>query len=1178
MTKLDSDIGSLIISKLNSNQIKQKSKTTSSEHKSTKTTINQSSEEKSKSFKKLNRSKNDQLNLNQVVNQLGGDKNDLKIIHQAEKDDQNEKIMELDQSSSDPKLANELEALVAELGLPGNNGKLNKRLNKSNSSKDKVEFKQVKENIKSTRLKENQVQKSLSTVSNESITSRKENKIESSKELNSNRKQDKKLQSNKEKESIQSEKIKQVTTQVNPQNSKKRFTDEELEARKTKEAAKAIQRRLEAVRASAAAVPTPVALPTESVNQNSTPTSGTSWLIEPKPVWYDTSYLPPLPLNSNQTNHALTTEKLTELKLRGEFVLNKISQEYLESLRPGNKNSSIKIGLAEADKSFINKILIGGTLKDKLNVLIMLISSSPLFSINHLNSILTLCKKKSREESNQSLKILINWLRGNNKENGINQSGLPNRKLKYFNDQINGLICVNQLRSKNINHNKKQQEIEFNGRVEGDEWLAIWCFEDWFKKWYFDLLSVIESISQDVLVFNRLQSVTYVYYLLNDKPEQEHNLLRLLINKLKDKDKSVCSRSSYYLLKLLEFHPNMKSILIREITNLILKIDLKQQNHHHGKYYGTITLNQIPLSKDNDESISNKLIEVYFELFKDLLGKEMNDDEEEEEEEEQNEDEIELNHKLEQEKQQKNKGKGKKKKDEINNEDPINETKTKLMSAILTGLNRSLPYSKLDQNIKILNELENLFKIIHSSTISVSIQALMILQQIIKIKTSLEDRFYRILYDFILDFRLINSISKHSLFLNLLFKSMKLDKSENRIIAFVRRIIQVLSFHQAPFICSTLVLLDDLFTNSGINFRKLLENSIPIEEKQVETDRSNTINNNDDDERTIMKYDGRKREPKYSNASSSPLLELIPLLSHYHPAVCLNVRELLEGKRVSSIVDTIEIHSLNQFLDRFIYKKLSKKKTIIKGPAIMQPNLHDRIGFINKINHHQKSKFDNNEVEELNSKSFVDKDLDEIEVDKIFFHKYFSQKFELKKMKEEKQKKKNNNQKLKLNLDNDEFGDFGGKGGSDDGSIETDIEEDEIWKAMKNSMGDLDGDVVGSEDDDDGFEDDEEFEGLVEDDKQDDEDDDGVSSTMIVEDMDDLMAFDESEEEEEPRTSGKKRNRTDEDENLLTRKSSESEKDRKKKKKKWGSGAAVFASADDYAELLEREGDGEENL
>jgi len=125
--------------------------------------------------------------------------------------------------------------------------------------------------------------------------------------------------------------------------------------------------------------------------------------------------------------------------------------------------------------------------------------------------------------------------------------------------------------------------------------------------------------------------------LLISKPEQEHNLLRLLVNKLGDSERSVASKASYHLLTILQAHPHMKVVIVREVAALILRAPTStttaasnpKTSHKspqpaaswnaHARYFAVVTFNQIVLTKA-DKEVASKLIDVYFELFKGILG------------------------------------------------------------------------------------------------------------------------------------------------------------------------------------------------------------------------------------------------------------------------------------------------------------------------------------------------------------------------------------------------------------------------------------------------------------------------------------------------------------------------------------------------------------------------------
>lgn len=105
--------------------------------------------------------------------------------------------------------------------------------------------------------------------------------------------------------------------------------------------------------------------------------------------------------------------------------------------------------------------------------------------------------------------------------------------------------------------------------------------------------------------------------------------------------------------------------------------------------------------------------------------------------------------------------------------------------------------------------MDTLFKITHAGTFNTSIQALSLIQQVSQARAAISDRFYRTLYDSLHDERLITS-SKQAMYLNMLFKAMKADTSLPRVMAFVKRLLQMLGLHQPPFICGALYLLGEV--------------------------------------------------------------------------------------------------------------------------------------------------------------------------------------------------------------------------------------------------------------------------------------------------------------------------------------------------------------------------------
>ncbi|EIW71398.1 hypothetical protein TREMEDRAFT_67745 [Tremella mesenterica DSM 1558] len=749
------------------------------------------------------------------------------------------------------------------------------------------------------------------------------------------------------------------------------------------------------------------------------PTSGST--VPAAPSW--PSLVPPLPTPSAPLK-PLPASKLNTLRQRANHLL--------DTLTPLNKSSS------SSDAAFISQILQSGTHQDKLAALILLVRESPVHAVKELNRLRAMAGWKedavgagggNNDQRVAVLKALADWwITGGGKESG---------KLKYFADQP--LLAHPQI---------------------SDRHLLLYAFEDYLKKWYFNILQVIEVSSHVTLPFVRMQALHIIFQLLQGNAEQEQNLLRLGVNKLGDSDKSVASRASYHLLQLLQIHPNMRAVVAREVSTLVLKPspgagstpsssahvrfddDKKKKNKKpsktettsHARYYGLITLNQMTLT-NKDKEVANRLVQLYFEIFREILGDSMNKG---------HDSDVEIgDDQLGQEQVEKVAGKVEKwrgrrkgakpkggRKSAMENEELVETGEAKLVAAVLTGINRALPFASLDED-SFTQYMDSLFKITHSGTFNTSIQALALIFQICQSRQTVSDRFYRTLYDSLFDPRLITA-SKQAMYLNLLFKSLKADTSVSRVMAFVKRLLQMLTSHQPPFICGALYLLGELFSTTP-GLRRMLVEPEDDEEHFVDVDAGPSDAPTNPARPSMTSYDGKKREPQFAHAETSCLWELLPFIDHFHPSVSLQATQLLNSQPLTGSPD-ISLNTLVSFLDRFVYRN-PKKNLQPKGASIMQPAAAgDKSG---QVVMHKGAR--SAEMGYVNDEKFWRKKIEDVPVDQLFFHKYFSS---------------------KLNKENDEDDDDEQVG---EGS---ELDEDEVWKAMQASMPDA-GEMSLSEDSDD---------------------------------------------------------------------------------------------------------------
>lgn len=178
----------------------------------------------------------------------------------------------------------------------------------------------------------------------------------------------------------------------------------------------------------------------------------------------------------------------------------------------------------------------------------------------------------------------------------------------------------------------------------------------------------------------------------------------------------------------------MKSVVVREISSLVLvppppkvvapskqtkkqKKKGKQQpmakktttfdkavddsGNLHARYYGVITLNQTTLTQ-RDGEVAGKLVEVYFEVFRGILGdgKYAKEELTGAEKVEVKEPEVAEGSDKGKGKEHKGKGawKGKGKKTDAK-EDEVEDSDAKMIAAVLSGVNRALPFAKIEDSV-----------------------------------------------------------------------------------------------------------------------------------------------------------------------------------------------------------------------------------------------------------------------------------------------------------------------------------------------------------------------------------------------------------------------------------------------------------------------------------------------
>ncbi|KAJ3036867.1 hypothetical protein HDV00_002350 [Rhizophlyctis rosea] len=759
-------------------------------------------------------------------------------------------------------------------------------------------------------------------------------------------------------------------------------------------------------------------------------------LVQPGGAWYTFS-LPPVTGNIGGSE-----EKIIQLYKQAQQLWEADVAKYEKSKT-----------MSAADRDFISTVLKSGTTTDKVSALTLLIQEAPVHSLASLRDQLIhgMARKKARREAILAVDSI--------KDLFVNNL-LPDRKLRYFRDQP--LLSP---QTKNAH-------------------LVLWFFEDSLKKLYFDFIKLLEELSRDPLLHVKNKMLTYISDLLTTKPEQEQNLLALLVNKLGDQDRKLASKASHLLSQLLLKHPAMKLVVVKEVERLLFRPNVQER----ARYYAITFLNQMILSRrKEDEGVASKLVEIYFAVFDDLVRKNREDVRKPMVEEEGEEGKAEGKGKDKARWRDGKKGKGGKagakgkkggkggkangaeqSEDVVKDIDGID---AKMMAALLTGVNRAFPFAKIPDEV-FQTHLNTLFTISHIGTFNISIQSLTLIHQVQASTSSLSDRFYRTLYSTLLDSRLYTA-SKQALYLNLLYRSLKSDTSLKRTKAFIKRIVQTCAQAQVPFVCAGLFLIGEVMKGRPGLFGMCTQAEEEDDEEvfrdvEEEGEEEGKVGAGEGgagekkEEKKSEKYDGRKRDPLFANADMSCLWELTKFTTHFHPTVSLYASTLLRGTPITppphaTNYDPLQNHTLTRFLDRFVFKNPKKVSTPYKGASLMQPRAgqdakrSEEEGREHLVSGGRKRAvvFEDQEkgrreaLDDLpvGGEGWLRRGEGDVPVDEVFFYKYF----------EGKQKATKPSRKKKGGAGEEEGQEVMDL--DDDVDSDQEIGDEEVWEAMRRSSG-----------------------------------------------------------------------------------------------------------------------------
>mmetsp|Transcript_16050 Transcript_16050/g.33949 ORF Transcript_16050/g.33949 Transcript_16050/m.33949 type:complete len:932 (+) Transcript_16050:120-2915(+) len=499
---------------------------------------------------------------------------------------------------------------------------------------------------------------------------------------------------------------------------------------------------------------------------------------------------------------------------------------------------------------------------------------------------------------------------------GAEMGAVPNSRVGQMASEALSDLFVNTLLPKDrklISLESRPLYLYEGDRTLSPRVLLLWRFEEMIKIRYASYLSryLGRTLSGEDEA-SKKSALATASGLLMQIPEGEETLLTMIVNKIGDPGRKIASAAGHQLRLILDEHPVMVNVVAREVQQLAHRPHLSPR----ALYNCVVFLNQLQLSRDDDEasdaettendkkiqnppSLPASLINTYFHLFEMAIKKEKN--------------------------QQK---KGSK---QSNSKDSA-ATKSRLLSALLTGVNRAHPYlPKKDAAME--QHIDALYRISHTAPPAAATQALMLLFQLAvgsgdsggdatisgkdESVTSRKDRFYRALYSKLVDGEMFAG-RQLTLFFNLLYKAMKHDASVARVSAFLKRLLHTVLHQSSSIMCGSLFLLSEIIK---------CHPELHSEMDSVVSEAS---------------FDPTKREPSAAFSGkvtlSQNLWELSLLTHHFHPSVTKFTAG--SGGEISYKGDPLKDFALSPFLDKFSFrnpKSLEKlSKQLKRGESIAE--------------------------------------------------------------------------------------------------------------------------------------------------------------------------------------------------------------------------------------------------
>lgn len=544
-----------------------------------------------------------------------------------------------------------------------------------------------------------------------------------------------------------------------------------------------------------------------------------------------------------------------------------------------------------SDDRWVESTMKKGTLKDRVAAMSVVVSTDPVHKFYVLDGLLNMAGCSDSNSSTQT-NSRVAQLAAEALEDLFVNTFLPNRR-KLISMEQRPLYLYESEGVKNTTKKTLSPRI-----------LLLWRFEEMVKaKYHLFLRQYVSLTLREGTELQKIPTIRLAAVLLRSIPEGESTLLPVIVNKLGDPAKKVSAGAAFELRKLLQQHTAMQVIVAREVQQLAHRPHLSSR-----ALYNCITfLNQLKLKREETQggadeatepSLPASLISTYFRLFELAVQKP-------------------------------------KKKETANEEEA--GMKSRLLSALLTGVNRAHPYlprhdSTMEQHI------DALYRVVHTAPAAATTQALLLLfhlsvgaefeqdqRQTISRKLRPEeharrDRFYRALYSTLAQPSLLGTGKHLTMFFNLLYKAMKYDNDQTRVVAFAKRILCTTIHCSSSVVAGSLFLLNEITKHHGnllSCFQDVLEGSdaFRVLDPTKREPRGALVLSEYVDAPEIASEENEQSIEKA--ITKAPLWELTLLLKHFHPSVSRFASAI---GNIDYSGDPLRDFGVGPFLDKFAYR------------------------------------------------------------------------------------------------------------------------------------------------------------------------------------------------------------------------------------------------------------------